>query len=48
MINGADLLMAKKLRLEEVQKDLRRIKNFKNVSHQLDLFEDEGGLWRSQ
>ena len=38
--------MVKKLWLREVQKDLRRIKNFKNVSYQLNLFEDEDGLWR--
>ena len=44
MINGVDSSMAKKLWLEKVQKDLRRIKNFKNVSYQLDLFEDEDGL----
>ena len=33
--------------LQEEQKDLQRIKNFKNVSYQLELFEDEDGLWRS-
>ena len=46
MINGVDLSMTKKLWLREVQNDLRRIENFKNVSYQLDLFEDEDGLWR--
>ena len=46
MINGLYLSMAKKMWLQEVQKDLQRIKNFKNVSYQLDLFEDEDGLWR--
>ena len=34
MINGVDLSMAKKLWLEEEQKDLRRIINFKNVPYQ--------------
>ena len=33
--------------LQEEQKDLQRIKNFKDVSYQLELFEDEDGLWRS-
>ena len=46
MINVLYLSMAKKMWLQEVQKDLQRIKNFKNVSYQLDLFEDEDGLWR--
>ena len=46
IINGVDLSMAKKMWLQEVQKDLQRIKNFKNVSCQLDLFEDDDGLWR--
>ena len=41
MINGVDLSMAKKLWVQKVQKDLRWIKNFKNVSYQLDLFQDE-------
>ena len=45
MINGVDLSMAKKLWLQEEQKDLRRIKNFKKVPYQWDLFEDENGLW---
>ena len=44
IIKGVDLSMAKKIWLQEVQKDLQRIKNFKNVSYQLDLFED--GFWR--
>ena len=34
MINGVDLSMAKKLWLQEEQKDLRRIKIFKNVPYQ--------------
>ena len=46
MINSVDLSMTKKLWLREVQNDLRRVENFKNVSYQLDLFEDEDGLWR--
>ena len=41
MINGVDLSMAKKLWVQKVQKDLRWIKNFKNVSYQLDFFQDE-------
>ena len=32
--------------LQEEQKDLQRIKNFKDVSYQLELFEDEDGVWR--
>ena len=46
IIKGVDLSMAKKIWLQEVQKDLQRIKNFKNVSYQLDLFEDEDGFWK--
>ena len=46
IINGVDLSMAKKMWLQEEQKDLQRIKNFKNVSYQLDLFEDEDGFWK--
>ena len=46
MIKGVDLSMANKMWLQEVQKDLQRIKNFKNMSCQLDLFEDDYGLWR--
>ena len=45
MINGVDLSISKKIWLQEVQKDLQRIKNFKNRSYQLDLFEDADGLW---
>ena len=45
MINGVDLSISKKMWLQEVQKDLQRIKNFKNMSYQLDLFEDADGLW---
>ena len=41
MINSVDLSMAKKLWVQKVQKDLRWIKNFKNVSYQLDFFQDE-------
>ena len=32
LISGVDLSMAKKLWLQEIQKDFRRIKNFKNMS----------------
>ena len=46
MINVVDLSMEMKLWLQEVQKDLRRIKNLKNISYQLDLFGDQDGLWR--
>ena len=46
IINGVDLSMAKKMWLQEEQKDLQRTKNFKKVSYQLDLFEDEDGFWR--
>ena len=46
LINGVDSSTAKNLWLQKVQKDLRRIKNFKNVSYQLDSFEDEDGLGR--
>ena len=38
MISGLYLSMTKKMWLQEVQKDLQRIKNFKNVSYQLDSF----------
>ena len=46
MISDVDLSMAKMLWLQKVQKDLWRIKNFKNASYQLDLLQDEDGLWR--
>ena len=46
IIKGVDLSMAKKMWLQEEQKDLQRTKNFKKVSYQLDLFEDEDGFWR--
>ena len=46
MINVVDLSMEMKLWLQEVQKDLRRIKNLKSISYQLDLFGDQDGLWR--
>lgn len=45
MINGLDVSFGRKMWFREVPNDLKNIPNFKNSCTQLNLFENEGGIW---